>query len=149
MDEIYFDIVKSRVEDYKVVDIYINGWNLIERLHAIELPFAANEGNPSLAGAYEGLPPLMVLPPNKHFWGQGNKDYTLQDGRTVLYEYAYSGVPGEWSFAVKIEVDSEGVSWDAFGNPKRNSWFYGVLGNYQFDLAQYRDALKDAKNRSY
>ncbi len=69
MDVVKFVAVNSFLEDYLVVDILINGYRLIDLLQLLESRFAKVEGRKSLAGAYEGLPPLMVLPPQKIFFG--------------------------------------------------------------------------------
>ncbi len=149
MDIVKFVAVNSFLEDYLVVDILINGYRLIDLLQVVESSFARAEGRKSLAGAYEGLPPLMVLPPKKHFWGEAVADYTTRDGRTVLLEYAFSGVPGDWTFAANIEVTGETVSWSDLGNIQRPGWNYAPLGPFQFDIRQYRDALKEAKEKTY
>ena len=149
MDHIKFVAVKSFLEDYLVVDILINGYRLIDLIQSVESPYAKAEGRISLAGAYEGLPPLMVLPPSKHYWGDAHKDYKAPDGRTVLLEYAYSGVPGDWTFAAEIEVTGEFVSWKELGNVQRPEWDYKDVGPFKFDIRQYRDALNEGKERSY
>jgi hypothetical protein len=149
MDTIKFVAVNSFLEDYLVVDILINGYRLIDLLQAVESRYARAEGRISLAGAYEGLPPLMVLPPNKHYWGDAHKEYLAPDGRVVLLEYAYSGVPGDWTFAAQIEVTGEFVSWSNMGNVQRPDWDYSEIGPFKFDLRQYRDALDEAKAKSY
>lgn len=157
--EFQFDIVQfrtrtSRVEDYQVVDIYLNGWNLIELLRNFEAPFAANEGQPSLAGMYEGLPPLMVLPPNRHFWGEPQKFYRY-GRRTALLEYGLSGVPGEWPFAAEIREEPERIVWENFAQLKRladlppQGWDYRDFGVFRFQKEQYRQALQQAAARAY
>ncbi len=148
MDTVRFVTVKSFLEDYLVVDIHINGYRLIDILQSVERSFAQKEGRVSLAGAYEGLPPLLVLPPKKHFWGHPEGDYKLEDGRTVLLEYGFSGVPGDWTFAAKIEVDGDYVSWSDLGNVQRPDWDYSGLGSFQFEIRQYRDALQENLERS-
>lgn len=143
MDHIDFRLRSSFVEDYLVTDILINGYLLQDMLLAIEAPLARREGQKSLAGAYEGLPPLMVLPPSQHFWGHPDPSYRHGELTTIL-EYAYSGVPGDWTLACRIEVTGEGVEWSDFRQLKRPLWNYEELGPYRFDLSQYRDALQKA-----
>lgn len=150
MDQIAFGIATSRVEDYKVVAIWINGRPLIDGLKALEAPYAAAEGQPSLAGMYEGLPPLLVLPPRKHFWGLAEEAYSYGEaGRVSLLEYGLSGVPGDWPFTVRIQVGGEQVSWTDFRQEKRPGWSYAALGSFQFDLSAYRAALQKAKAEAY
>lgn len=148
MDEIAFAVTDSRVEDYKVVDILINGQNLRQWLAALERPVAQAEGQPTLAGAYEGLPPLLVLPPRRHFWGHPQAAYQ-HGAHTTLLEYAFSGVPGDWTFAARIEVDAQGIIWHDFCQLRRPQWSYEALPAFRFDLAQYQKALDQAARHAY
>ena len=155
MDEVSFETVNSSIEDYKVVDILINDTRLIDILHQLELPLAYQEGAPEMAGAYEGLPPLMVLPPAKHFWGEASPSYAYPDNKVSLLEYAYSGVPGEWPFVAKINVGMRVVSWSDFEQVRRlklkngYQWDYQMLGEFRFDRDQYDEALHDASAEAY
>lgn len=154
MDVVHFRTVNSDIEDYKVVDILINGTRLIDMLHQIELPLAYEEGAPEMAGAYEGLPPLLVLPPARHFWGEANPAYRHKQ-KVSLLEYAYSGVTGEWPFATKIEVGKRVVSWSEFEQVRRlrlkngYQWNYQMLGAFHFDRSQYEEALSEASDQAY
>lgn len=155
MDVVHFRTLNSDIEDYKVVDILINGTRLIDMLHQIELPLAYQEGAPEMAGAYEGLPPLMVLPPARHFWGEAAPAYSHAEDKVSLLEYAYSGVPGEWPFAARIEVGKRVVSWSAFEQVRRLKlkngyrWDYSMLGKFRFDREQYENALRQASDQAY
>jgi len=145
MDELALRRRSSFLEDYEVVDIYINGINLIDLLRSVEGIYAQQEGQSSLAGAYEGLPPLLTLPPNRHFWGEAqHRDYQYGAQRVSLLEYRYSGVPGDWTFVADIEVGANAVVWRGFEQVKRPDWSYAALGNFEFDLNAYRDALHQA-----
>lgn len=154
MDTVEFVATTSQLEDYKVVDIYINGINFIEMLHQLELPLAYQEGVPEMAGAYEGLPPLSVLPPSRHFYGEADASY-LHDNKVTLLEYAYSGVPGDWPLAASISADKDKVYWKDFEQIRRNKlkngylWTYEVLGAFVFDRQQYHEALIRAKEHAY
>lgn len=155
MDVVGFKTVTSDIEDYKVVDIFINGTRLIDLLCQLEMPLAYQEGVPDMAGAYEGLPPLIVLPPARHFWGEGHPSYTYPDNKISLLEYAYSGVPGEWPFVVKINVGTKVVSWSDFEQPRRSKlkngylWEYSMMGTFRFDKGQYEMALAEASRQAY
>jgi hypothetical protein len=155
MDTVEFLTSFSRIEDYKVVDIYINGINLIDMLWQIEMPLAYQEGAPEMAGAYEGLPPLFVYPPAGHFLGKANTAYAYDDGKVSLLEYAYSGVPGEWPFVARIQVEENEISWSAFEQVRRNKlrngyrWHYDMMGTFNFDREQYQDALEQAAKQAY
>ena len=50
-------------------DIFVNGRNLEVIVKEIELPFAAREGRPHLAGSYAGLPPGEMLRPSRRLLG--------------------------------------------------------------------------------
>lgn len=155
MDVVSFNTVISDIEDYKVVDIILNGTRLIDILHQLELPLAYQEGAPEMAGAYEGLPPLMVLPPSGHFLGEASTSYQYPDGKISLLEYAFSGVPGEWSFVAKIGVGKRTITWSDFEQPRRMKlkngylWNYEMMGKFHFDRSQYEEALHQASENAY
>lgn len=155
MDTVAFRTVNSDIEDYKVVDIFINDTRLIDILHQIELPLAYQEGAPEMAGAYEGLPPLLVLPPATHFWGEASEAYSYPDQKVSLLEYAYSGVPGEWPFVAKIDVGKRVVRWSEFEQVRRLKlkngyhWAYNMMGEFRFDRNQYDEALNEASSNAY
>ena len=145
MDDIVFQTRTSSVEDYQVVDIYLNGWNLIDLLYPIEVPLTTDEGLTGLAGCYEGLPPLLSLPPQQHFWGiPAHDDYQFGQQRISLLENGQSGIPGEWSIACDVEVTGEHISWKNLHKPQRPDWDYSSLGTFRFDLVHFRDALRAA-----
>ncbi len=148
MDHIAFTIHKSKVEDYLVTDIIVNGYYLRDWIGRLELPYTQAEGQESLAGAYEGLPPLLVLPPNRHFWGHPLPAYR-HGPHTAVLEYGRSGIPGDWTLACRIAVDGESVQWSDFYQLKRPQWDYSALGTLCFDLVQYRDALQHARRQAY
>lgn len=150
MDQIEFRTATSRVEDYKVVDLWINGFSLAHSLRALEQPYANAEGQPSLAGMYEGLPPLLVLPPRQHFWGLADAAYRHgEGGRVSLLEYGLSGVPGEWTLTACIQTAVDRVTWSAFRQERRPDWSYARLGPFRFDRDAYRAALEKAKAEAY
>ncbi|MFP4089397.1 MAG: hypothetical protein ACLFUB_02640 [Cyclobacteriaceae bacterium] len=154
MDTIEFVTTYSRIEDYKVVEIYINGMSLIDMLRQIETPLAFSEGAPEMAGAYEGLPPLYVFPPSRHFYGKADKAYS-HGNKISLLEYAFSGVPGEWPFAAQILLSDEQVIWTDFEQLRRNKlknghqWQYDMLGSFVFERRQYDAALLQAAKDAY
>jgi len=144
MPRISFHSRMSLVEDYQVLDIYIDQINLIDWLGNIELPQAMADEIAYLAGAYEGLPPLMTLPPAKHFFGESHHEYQHKS-RTALLEYAHSGVPGEWTFAVEIVTTKSHIIWRKPTNIQRPNWKYEPLEELEFDRIQYHEALLLAK----
>jgi hypothetical protein len=75
VDTIRFEIGERDVEVPVVgpvdrVDIIINDRNLLDILRETELPFAAREGKPRLAGEYVGLPPEKVFLPSPRLLGE-------------------------------------------------------------------------------
>jgi hypothetical protein len=148
MDHISFQVRKSHLEDYKVVEPVINGKVLRQWLQRIEAPALQAEAQPTLAGCYEGLPPLLVLPPKPHFWGQAQAAYRHGSLITLL-EYGLSGVPGDWTFAAHITVEAQWVHWQGFTQLKRPDWSYAELGRLTFDQDQYRTALQAAAAEAY
>ncbi len=153
-DRLDFDFYISSLEDYKVVRIYINDIDLLDWLQRLEQPLALRDGTPHLAGAYEGLPPLCLLPPARHLYGEALPAYT--HGRRVsLLEYVWSGVPGEWTFAAEIEVGTAWVRWHNFGQVRRDGspgqprWSYAEMGECWFERAAYDAALHRAAARAY
>jgi hypothetical protein len=148
-DHITFRTRSSHLEDYLVTDIIINGANLLNVLSVLEAPMAEAEGQPSLAGQYEGLPPLMILPPAQHFFGAPQMAaYAHPGGWITLYEYALSGVPGDWTFGCYISPGDDTVLWDGFANLKRPSWSYDI-GPFIFERDQYEEALDAAARNAY
>ncbi len=154
MDVVEFVTTYSSIEDYKVVDIYINGINFIDILYQLELPLAYQEGLPEMAGAYEGIPPLYAFPPSRHFYGQPAEAYRY-DQKVSLLEYAFSGIPGDWSMVAKISVNDSSVTWSDFEQAKRRKlkngylWQYEELGIFTFDRLQYDEALRQASMNAY
>src|SRR5262245_39712624 len=54
------NVIKLRLErgpqaDSEVVRVLIDGYDLIDRVRELEIPFALAEDNPHLAGAYSGM----------------------------------------------------------------------------------------------
>ena len=145
-DHIDFQVTNSLVEDYKIVDVYINGARFISLVHNIEYPYALLEANEGMAGAYEGIPVIFALPPAQHFFGQPVKDYSYPVGKTALLEYAHSGIPGDWTLIARIEVEDKTVVWAAFEQIQRSGkgrqyWDYRDLDKFIFERDQYTAAL--------
>lgn len=152
MDRIEFDTSKSKVEDYRVVEIYINGQNLIDLVSRIEYPYAIAEGEPLLSGNYEGLAPLAVIPPSKHFLGHPHPLYKDKQGYTVLLVCGQTGLCDIWSFATKINVWDQEITWSSFYKAQRTGnrlWNYQALGIFKFNKIQYIDALHDLERNAY
>ncbi|MFK7936884.1 MAG: hypothetical protein AB8G22_25445 [Saprospiraceae bacterium] len=141
MDNIQFKSRLSTIEDYQVVDVIINGHNLIDYIRGMEAQWFPILGIKMPPGKYEGVPPLMSLPPKRHFWGFADACYQKEAGRVAVLENGQSGIPEEWTISVEIEVDGEKVIWRDF-RQEHTGMVYEHLRDFQFDLVAYRNALK-------
>lgn len=130
--------------------ILVNGRDLIDIVREYELPMAAREGHPDIAGSYMGLPPSDVLPPSRHFLGEPNWEMNSVNGKVQVLE-CECGLPGCWPLLVKITMGEDSVIWSDFEQPHRGQdhpngeWSYAGLGPYTFARGQYLEALQDAQ----
>jgi len=144
MDRIRFEVVPSSAEidpPPAVVEIFVNGRRLAELVREHELPFAAREGHPELAGSYDGLPAADVLPPSRHFLGNDAGFHGGVGDRVMLLGCA-CGEPSCWPLLARIRVDGGRVTWSEFTQPLRpaeqpHGWRYGGFGPFVFDRAQH------------
>ncbi len=153
-DHIYFETRTSAVEDYQVVDIFINYFNLTDELAKIEAPYAEAEGVPRLAGAYEGIPPLIAGLPSRHLLGEPHAAYPHPQGKSVLLVCNESGLAENWAFLAQIQVESDLVIWKNFEQWQRplhaeNAWKYETMQALVFDKTQYCQALVQLAQRAY
>lgn len=134
MDKIEFKINKK-----KVVDIYINGKNLIRILREIELPFAKKEGSsPSIAGSYEGLLPDEISR-DVNFFKKNPKKYRFyrrhRKGRSFILTCKNCHEDGCWSMWIKIKAGTKTVTWSDFKCEHRDKWKYNL--KFTFEKRQY------------
>jgi hypothetical protein len=124
------------------VEIFVNDCNLTDDLREVELPFAAREGKPDLAGWYAGLPPEDVFLPAPVLLGEPTTyyDYDSSEGKVAILG-CICGEPGCRSFRVKITLREDVVIWDGFEQPHRRAWRYDELRLFVFDRTQYLSAL--------
>ena len=153
-DQIHLQVCNSLIEDYKVVEVYINGFRFIDLVYNIEYPYSLLENREGMAGAYEGIPAIFALPPAQHFFGRPVKDYSYPEGKTALLEYAQSGIPGEWTLIARIKVADKTITWSEFEQVKRprgngQYWDYADLGEFNFERNQYTQALTKAALNAY
>lgn len=147
MDEINFEISQVDFEGkkIKVVDILINGRNLIEIIREVELPFAVAEGHQEIAGGYMGL--WFNEYPNLLEELLSKPEISGSDKSTVLI-CGGCGDNGCWPLRVKITVQKEKVIWSDFEQPHRgptskaSHWKYDELKPFIFDRKQCEKALK-------
>ena len=147
MDTIRFDIGKRDVDVPVVgtvdrVDVFINGRNLADILREVEMPFAAREGKPDLAGSYVGLPLEEVFLPSPRLLGEPATyyDHDYPEGKIAVLGCVCGDV-GCWPFLVRIKLQEDAVVWDGFEQPHRRAWRYDEMRPLVFDRAQYLSAL--------
>jgi hypothetical protein len=100
------------------VDVFVNGRNLVDILRDIEMPFAAREGKPHLAGDYAGLPPEEIFLPSSRLLGDPSTYYDYLDGKFAVLGCVCGDV-GCWPFRVRIELREDVMIWDGFEQPHR------------------------------
>lgn len=147
-----FETQNSRVEDYKVTEAVLNGVPLSDLVRGEEMEQAHARGLELMAGRYDGLPPLMVLPPSCHFFNQPHQDYQRKD-KTVLLVSGVSGVPGEFDVCCSIRLEKDWVIWSDFEHyseiiPAWNAWHY-ELGPFVFERSAYEATLLHASKTAY
>ena len=140
MDQIEFIPRKSTVENYLVVDIYINGFNLINIISTEEQSMFPILHVSAYPGQYEGIPLIYSLPPKQHFWGIAEKPYHKTKKRVAVLESGKSGIPNEWTISVEIEVDGEKVVWKKFYHEQLDIYYEGIPV-FTFELVYYKNAL--------
>ncbi len=126
------------------IRIAVNGVDLADLVREIELPFAAAEGHPSIAGSYMGLRPEQLRSsPELHF--KGSSDSHLYCGpheKTVLLG-CNCGEPGCWPLMARVEAHEDIVVWRDFEQPyRRNRWDHTGL-EFRFDRREYAAALAE------
>ena len=145
MDTIRFEIGEREDPADGIVDavnVFVNDRNLVDILREVELPFAARDSRPDLAGRYVGLPPEDVFLPSLRLLGDPATyyDYDYLDGRVAVLG-CVCGEPGCWPFRVKITLRADVVIWSGFEQPHRDAWRYGEMQPFVFDRTQYLSAL--------
>ncbi|HEX8218838.1 MAG TPA: hypothetical protein VF914_06455 [Chloroflexia bacterium] len=132
--------------------ILVNGRDLVDILREYELPMAAGEGSPDIAGGYMGLPPEDVLLPSRHFFGEPRWEVYRYGGKISILDCECRAA-GCWPFLARITVDADTVVWSDFEQPHRSpdhpngGWTYEGLGPFTFAREQYLKALQDAQAR--
>jgi hypothetical protein len=124
------------------VDIFVNDRNLVDIVREVELPFAARDGKPRLAGTYIGLPAEDVFLPSPRLLGEPVKfyDYDSSKGKIAVLGCGCGDV-GCWPFRVRIELREDVVIRDGFEQPHRLKWRYDEMRPFVFDWTQYFSAL--------
>ncbi len=141
MDKIEFITRMSSVGGYQVVDIFINGFNLINIISTEEQSIFPLSHVSAYPGTYEGVQSLHSLPPKQHFWGIANPAYQIADKRVAVLESGRTGVPSKWTVSVEILVNGEEVVWQKF-RQEQLSLDYKPIGPFVFELVAYSRALR-------
>ncbi|MEL6636846.1 MAG: hypothetical protein AAFW73_21435 [Bacteroidota bacterium] len=147
MDTIRFDCAPSTVGDQWTTNIYINGTDLraiISRIEARQLA-AVNLG--FINGAYEGVSPFIAFHLYDHFFKETVPEYWYDNDRLTLFDYMFSGVPGDYSLACRIDLGEDRVRWHGFRHFSTiypRGFNYGDL-SFTFDRAAYRAAIDYVK----
>lgn len=119
-------------EDHcQVVQVVIDGRDLIDLIRVLETPLALAEDNPHLAGAYSG----MAL----EKWRKGPAP--AFDGWSPILD-CECGTPDCWPFLTRINAGKNTITWSDFKQPFRPRWSYTGLGPFVFDRAQYQVELQ-------
>lgn len=138
MNRLDLRIQHGQEVDAEVVRVFIDGRDLVDLVRPIELPFAAAEGHPDIAGAYDGL-----LPSD---WLELPEQYG-DDGRVALLACT-CGEIGCWPLRARIEEDDETVTWSDFQQPHRAGWSYDSFGPFVFVRSQYYDEVGRVRARA-
>ena len=148
MDTIRFGLVKSRLEDYMTTSIYINGIDLRQIISSIEYEQLLPLNRTSYTGVYEGISPLLAFSLNDHFCGETINEYLYYDCQYALFDYMYSGIPGDHTLTCKIEFKKDNVRWYDFKNFSKI--YRGIIDysdlSFSFDRSAYKAAVYDLKN---
>jgi hypothetical protein len=140
MDRLAFDVVQIRYRRHtnKALGILINGERLQDLARVVEMPHAAAENNPKLAGDYVPLALSDIDSDRNHFLGHPVATW-FEDGDTVLMGCA-CGDWGCWPLTVRVDVNESTVRWHDFRNGHRE-WDLSALGPFVFDRLEYEAAL--------
>jgi hypothetical protein len=142
MDIIRLSINPTDINDDwmpEIVDIFINGRNIIDIVREVELPFAEMEGYSRLAGKYMGLQPDELISP-----------YQFSNGKIAILQCDGFDDIGCWPLCVRATVKDNEVIWDEFEQPHRNKdskaghWKYNGL-RFVFNRQQYENELLKCK----
>jgi hypothetical protein len=118
--------------------VVIDGVDLVERVRAVERPFAQAEGHSDLAGGYDGLGPA--------YWHDLPERYDRDDRVAVLG--CVCGEAGCWPLRVRIRTESETVTWSDFEQPHRPGWSYAALGPFVFARDGYEREVAHVRTQA-
>ncbi|WP_108868543.1 hypothetical protein [Aquimarina aquimarini] len=149
-DKISFGSIKSELEDYMTTVIYLNGINFKNIIEEIEVKQFKQKGLHIQNGCYEGISFFIAFHNQNHFLCETLHDYIYQDQRYTLYDYKYSGIPGDHSLTCKISIGAKDIYWYDFKNFSKIIPFeinYKDL-EFHFCKEQYCEAINLVRNNT-
>ena len=147
-DKVKFSCIKSETEDYMTTKISINDIDLKTLIEEIELYQFLVRGLYTHNGIYEGISFFIAFHNQNHFLCRTLNDYKYEGNRYSLYDYKYTGIPGDHSLTCKISMNNDEVIWHDFKNFSKIFPFnidYNGL-EFHFCINQYIDAIYKARN---
>ena len=131
-------------EDYTGVQIFIDGVDLHSMVRDYELPMARRENAERIAGDYFALDAEAV--DGAYFLGEAVREYGIPVEKVALMG-CRCGVVACWPLLARIRIGERSIFWEDFEQPYRGPeseagfWDYSGFGPFEFDRAQYLDAL--------
>ena len=162
VEPVAYDFIWPEAEEYRRVELRVNGIGLIDMVREVELPFAVREYNDRVAagesaadlGPRDGLAGNYIYPtvastfhPSRQLLGETYKHGFLTEvndprsGKSLLLGCT-CGIIDCWFLLAKITVDEATVTWSDFIQFHRD-WTYD-LGPFVFDRREYEAQLVGA-----
>jgi len=118
----------------ETVVIFVNDRDLSRITREVELPFAARDGKPELAGNHVGLPPETDILPSHRLLGRTEGRDDDWDGKFAVLGCG-CGVVGCWPLRVKTTPREATSLWHDFKQPHHRHWRHGGLEPLIFSRA--------------
>ena len=129
----------------KQLRILIDGKPLEKLLYDAELPYAKEEGQAQWAGAYQGIPLSLALPPYKHLLGEPSKKFNVNNRPVILKgsQLLPENTRPLWLWTVNISFYRRVVVWHHARQEARiGKWLYYKPELWVFNKLQYEEALR-------
>lgn len=120
-----------------VVEIFVNGQNLLELVKQCELPYATANHEAYLAGRYAGLP-------ISDFIFNMNEVFNQEEERIYIYD-CICGCIGCWPLEIKMIITDTAIIWTDFENEHREDWYWNKLG-FIFGKEQFMTEFNKLKS---
>jgi len=141
-------------EQYRGIEISVDGRDFREVVRSLEEPFAVRENNPQLAGDYHWLNADWTTP--EVFLGLAEREYGIDHDKVALMGCS-CGVVSCWPLVCSVRCIEDSIIWEGFEQPFRSQdsvvgyWDLSSLGPFAFDQSEYMamlDVLKKMDNTS-